>query len=330
MRTSVRLSDHLAGPTILPAPYAPSGLAITGSGWTEAPGTLMIYGSRRLAGLQYVVTSREIAARQIEPRGVVPSVITTQYGSYDGPDVRRLRTIAATHTVHAVTRLQQALDLQAWFRSASFRYSIKTSLPSSDWLLSFLTIDRKGNCRQFAWAYAVLARLLGIPSRIAVGYTGGAVIGAGRHEVTTADAHAWPELYFPGTAGSGSSPLLPRTVREVPPCHCMQAAGHPRATGRSGPRPGAAGVQSVAVPRQARSCQRAPCRSGRRCGCRREPRHQQRGFPRCRNIARRAAGTRRPLDDSEDGPPTPMGEPLLMTPGSPMRPGWNLPTTSPI
>lgn len=198
MRTSVRLSDHLAGPTILPAPYAPSGLAITGSGWTEAPGTLMIYGSRRLAGLQYVVTSREIAARQIEPRGVVPSVITTQYGSYDGPDVRRLRTIAATHTVHAVTRLQQALDLQAWFRSASFRYSIKTSLPSSDWLLSFLTIDRKGDCRQFAWAYAVLARLLGIPSRIAVGYTGGAVIGAGRHEVTTADAHAWPELYFPG------------------------------------------------------------------------------------------------------------------------------------
>ena len=46
---------------------------------------------------------------------------------------------------------------------------------------------------------AVLARLEGIPSRIAVGYTSGMEQHqGGTWQVTTADAHAWPELYFSG------------------------------------------------------------------------------------------------------------------------------------
>ena len=45
---------------------------------------------------------------------------------------------------------------------------------------------------------AVLARLLDIPSRVAVGYTEGSPIGHDRWDVRTSDAHAWPELYFQG------------------------------------------------------------------------------------------------------------------------------------
>ncbi|MDA8323147.1 MAG: transglutaminase domain-containing protein, partial [Actinomycetota bacterium] len=63
-------------------------------------------------------------------------------------------------------------------------------------LLTFLTTDRQGYCQQFAFAMAVLARLVGIPSRIAIGYTAGTRQPDGRWLVTTADAHAWPELYF--------------------------------------------------------------------------------------------------------------------------------------
>jgi hypothetical protein len=44
---------------------------------------------------------------------------------------------------------------------------------------------------------AVLARLVGIPSRIAIGYTGGTEHSRHVWQVTTADAHSWPELYFP-------------------------------------------------------------------------------------------------------------------------------------
>jgi len=53
---------------------------------------------------------------------------------------------------------------------------------------------------------AVLARLIDIPSRIAVGYTAGTRAGHGAWKVTTADAHAWPELYFPGVGWTRFEP----------------------------------------------------------------------------------------------------------------------------
>ncbi len=61
-----------------------------------------------------------------------------------------------------------------------------------------MTRKRVGFCQQFAVAMASLARLIGIPSRIVVGYTGGTRQHDGRWLVTTSDYHSWPELYFIG------------------------------------------------------------------------------------------------------------------------------------
>jgi hypothetical protein len=110
-----------------------------------------------------------------------------------------LLRIATAHTVGATTPLEKAQDLENWFTN-NFSYSIKPGLPARNWLLPFLTTDQRGFCSQFAQAFAVLARLVGIPSRIAVGYTGGTPVhGQGvTWQITTKDAHAWPELYFAG------------------------------------------------------------------------------------------------------------------------------------
>src|SRR5947209_15447546 len=43
-----------------------------------------------------------------------------------------------------------------------------------------------------------MARTLGIPSRVAVGFTSGTKGPDGRYHVTSHDAHAWPEIYLPG------------------------------------------------------------------------------------------------------------------------------------
>jgi hypothetical protein len=45
---------------------------------------------------------------------------------------------------------------------------------------------------------ALMARILGIPSRVAMGYTPGTQVRPGEWEVRSRDAHAWPELYFEG------------------------------------------------------------------------------------------------------------------------------------
>ena len=92
------------------------------------------------------------------------------------------------------------MALQRWLaQSGHFTYSLNVREPdTAQALINFLTKDRRGYCQQFAFAMAVLARVLGIPSRVAVGYTAGSPIGHGRWDVRTSDAHAWPELYFQG------------------------------------------------------------------------------------------------------------------------------------
>jgi Transglutaminase-like superfamily len=58
--------------------------------------------------------------------------------------------------------------------------------------------QRAGYCVHFASTMAVLARDLGIPARVAVGFTAGEKQKDGSHIIKTHDAHAWPELFFSG------------------------------------------------------------------------------------------------------------------------------------
>jgi hypothetical protein len=58
--------------------------------------------------------------------------------------------------------------------------------------------DRIGYCEQFAGTYAAMLRTLGIPSRVAVGFTSGVPLGDGEFSVLGRNAHAWPEVWFDG------------------------------------------------------------------------------------------------------------------------------------
>lgn len=203
VHTTVQVDPDQGGPTTyLPVPYFPVSLSIAGTYWQELAGSQMILSPVvGLSGLRYTVTSREADPSRTAVDGSnqsVPTTIQNQYATYSGPDAARLLSITNQHIRGALTLLQAATDLQNWFQSGAFTYSLKPDLPKSHWLVSFLTTHHRGYCQQFAWAFAVLARLAGIPSRVVVGYTGGSPGAAGTWQVTTADAHAWPELYFAG------------------------------------------------------------------------------------------------------------------------------------
>ncbi|MDH3752786.1 MAG: DUF3488 and transglutaminase-like domain-containing protein [Acidimicrobiia bacterium] len=93
----------------------------------------------------------------------------------------------------------QALALQNWFR-AEFTYSTDvTAGHSSDRIEDFLT-SRIGYCEQFAGSFAAMARSLGIPARVAVGFTPGDFDPADPtlYRVRGEHAHAWPEIYLDG------------------------------------------------------------------------------------------------------------------------------------
>jgi len=105
----------------------------------------------------------------------------------------RAREIAGT----ATTPYAQAMNLQTYLRSTTnFTYDTRVAPSrSGDAVWDFLQ-SRRGYCVQFATTMAVMARTLGIPSRVGVGFLPGDTADDGSRVVTGKEAHAWPELYF--------------------------------------------------------------------------------------------------------------------------------------
>jgi transglutaminase-like putative cysteine protease len=195
-------SGYTSRLTFLPVPYAPAAMQISAGTWVEDNQALMVYsGGSSLSGLSYTVTSTEPSPRssQLNAGPPYPGNIASNYLSAPSGQNGELATLAQQITAGAQTPYQKALKLQSYFTSGGFTYSVTANLPNSTaGLVKFLYTTKAGMCQQFALAMATLARLVGIPSRIAVGYTAGSRNRNGTWRVTTADAHAWPELYFTG------------------------------------------------------------------------------------------------------------------------------------
>lgn len=206
--TQIKL-DHVVGSNVgfnypvffLPLPYFPEQVSVNGH-WSEASDTLMIYsrGSDH-SNMRYSAMSGQVVPSAAEEAAnlKLPKSIISSYLGFKSPVTPALKKIAQQITKHAHSPFAKAIALEQYFQSGRFQYTLSalklTNSPQG--LLNFLTKDPRGFCEQFAFAMAVLARLVGIPSRIEIGYTSGVKQPSGKWLVTTADAHSWPELYFP-------------------------------------------------------------------------------------------------------------------------------------
>jgi transglutaminase-like putative cysteine protease len=99
------------------------------------------------------------------------------------------------------------------------RFAYSTDVPSgtsTDLLTEFLTETRTGYCQQFSTAFALLARSLGYPARVSVGFLPGEVdTASGTYTVRGTHTHAWPEVLFDGYGWVRFEPT-PRAVAEPP------------------------------------------------------------------------------------------------------------------
>lgn len=132
-----------------------------------------------------------------------------------------VRNLSEEVTSAAPTPYEKAVALQNWFReSGGFTYDLSVNLEtSSDDLVRFLNPadgGRTGYCEQFASAMAVMARQLGIPARVAVGFLEPDQTGPGTFEYSSHDLHAWPELFFPGGGWVRFEPTPQSRAPQVP------------------------------------------------------------------------------------------------------------------
>jgi transglutaminase-like putative cysteine protease len=131
--------------------------------------------------------------------------------------------LATEWTQGALNPYRKILAIQDRLRNPRY-FSYSENVPAghgADDILHFLTVTRRGYCEQFAGSMAVLLRSLGIPARVAVGFTPG--IPQGREgnrtilRVTTQQAHAWVEVLFPKYGWLAFEPTPSRFNAEAAP-----------------------------------------------------------------------------------------------------------------
>jgi transglutaminase-like putative cysteine protease len=157
-----------------------------------------------------------------------PPFIQNRYLHLPDTTPNRVFSLARDLTATAATPYDQAQALEDYLRT--FPYTLDVPIPPAERDIAdyFLFDLRQGYCDYYATAMVVLARAVGLPARLAVGYIQGQYEAEQqRYIVTEAEAHSWVEIYFPGSGWvtfepTGGRPALERgseTASLAPPLY---------------------------------------------------------------------------------------------------------------
>ncbi len=254
--TSIRITA-LAG-TRLPAPYAPVAFQGLGTGWKWDSSDLTVSSDTEVLKDASYVVQTELAEPTVAQLRSTTKIDPAEFADYLALPPDLPPTVVATardETAKATTQFDRALALQSYFTSGAFEYSEQAPVTqgfdgaSGAIVGTFLTV-KKGYCVHFASAMATMARSLGIPARMAIGFTAGTHVDPGGQGdpyfvVTSRNLHAWPELYFSGigwvrfepTPGRGSVPDFSAVTIAEPSATPTPDPSSSASTSTSTPRP---------------------------------------------------------------------------------------------
>ncbi|MFF8263928.1 transglutaminaseTgpA domain-containing protein [Streptomyces virginiae] len=228
--TNITASDGYSQ-RYLPLPYPATAVDVRGK-WRFEPVGRTLVGDQlgrdkyqTVQGAEYNVRSLLLkpTAQQLQKAPAPDPAIREEYTRV--PD--NLPPVVA-ETARQVTQgtkddYSRAVKLQDFFAvSGGFRYDTQTASGTGPQAVARFLADKEGFCIHFAFSMAAMSRTLGIPARVAVGFTPGERQSDGVVNVSMRDAHAWPELYFQGVGWTRFEPT-PRSGLNVPDYSRTQA-----------------------------------------------------------------------------------------------------------
>ncbi len=200
------------GPNVIFGAYQAKQLYVDSAAYQLEDGTIRA-GVNFQSGSVYTVVSQrpsvteELLRRSDAQPESLPQEFRDRYLQL--PEVpERVRKLATSATVGAVTEYDKVLALEKWI-AENTRYSLDPPELSrgEDAVEQFLFEDKVGFCEQIGSSLVVMLRSIGIPARLVVGFAAGERNPfTGLFEVRGSDAHAWAEVYFPGVGWQGFDP----------------------------------------------------------------------------------------------------------------------------
>jgi hypothetical protein len=161
-----------------------------------------------------------------------PGWVQSRYLALPDEVPARVLALARDLTATQPTPYDRARAIETYLRTFPYDLNLPTPPVGRDVADYFLFDLQRGYCDYYATAMVVLARAAGIPARIVVGYAGGVFDPANnRYVVTEADAHAWAELYFPGSGWIEFEPTAARPALERPDEPVLPAGFEPETSG---------------------------------------------------------------------------------------------------
>lgn len=187
----------------LPAAYEPQAVsAATDLRYDEVSGTIIVDTDIPTSdNTDYRVTSAlpvHDAAQLATASNQVPADLAERYLALPDDFPQSVRNLAQEVTAGATSGYDAALRLQNFFRD-DFTYDLDVGSGHSEQAIEQFVFElRRGYCEQFAGSFAAMARSIGLPARVAVGFTPGDSQPADPtlYRVRGENAHAWPEVYL--------------------------------------------------------------------------------------------------------------------------------------
>ncbi|MEX2646051.1 MAG: transglutaminaseTgpA domain-containing protein [Gaiellaceae bacterium] len=226
IRTDVKVEalrdNHLVGPS-MPVAYDPKGIGVL----RLAPGGVALAGDDLARGTEYTVWSYAPAPKpeqlarvrkldfdrvrrylEVAPGAAAPvfgrtgreATIEALLARPGMAPYRALYDRAREVVGNPTNPYAAVVALEAWFRAeGGFTYDELPPLPGGVPPLVAFLAHQRGYCQYYGGAMALMLRYLGIPARVAVGFTSGTLSeDKETWTVTDHDAHAWVEVWFPG------------------------------------------------------------------------------------------------------------------------------------
>lgn len=187
----------------LPAAYEPQSVTTPSDlRYDEVSGTIIVDTDIPTSdNTAYRVTSAlpqhdpvQLAAASTE----IPADIAEQYLALPDDFPVSVKALAQDVTAGSTSGFEAARRLQDFFQS-EFTYDLDVGAGHSEQAIEQFVLElRRGYCEQFAGSFAAMARSIGIPARVAVGFTPGNsnAVDPTLYRVRGEHAHAWPEVYL--------------------------------------------------------------------------------------------------------------------------------------
>lgn len=261
--TSSIVIDGVRSP-LLPLPMPATRVEGLTGDWFWNGDTLTVKGRNvTTQGQTYTVSGFEVEPTALQLRAASRDYPADAAANLELPGDRPgiIDETALSVTKDSASAYDSAVALQDYLNDTDFRYDTEAPVDEGydggglGVVGTFLEV-KSGYCVHFSSAMAVMARALGIPARISIGYlpgTGTVDQGIETFEVDSHDLHAWPELYFVGvgwvpfepTPGRGSVPDYAQASANPAPSSAPGRADAPEAplpqeesAAESGPVPG--------------------------------------------------------------------------------------------